>query len=154
MSSTFASPVREKQVFFMSFSVTLCVSCLNRTESFYREVLHLSILRHQLQRGMPEILILNHGSGTILFREKVALQSQHPALFAPLDRHPWGLGCSIEFEVADLEHVRREFARRQQPLLYELSDEEFGWEELWVHDPDGYLIILSQGPSETDPRAK
>ena len=138
----------------MSFSLTLCVSCLDRTESFYREILHLSILRQSLQKGMPDILILNHGSGIVLFREKVALESQHPAIFSPLDRHPWGLGCSIEFEVADLEQVRREFSRRQLHLLYELSDEEFGWQELWLHDPDGYLIILSQSSSGTGLKVK
>ncbi len=132
----------------MSMMITLAVKNLQRTQAFYAQICQLAIERHLLLDDMPPVLILQQGGGTILFRELASLQALHPTVFEAADRHPLGMGVTIELEVTDLDATRRLIAHHQIHVLYELQDEESGWRELWLHDPDGYLIILSQHSPE------
>ena len=88
--------------------------------------------------------MLRREDATILFRSLEVLEAGHPALFQNLSRHPLGVGVSLEFTVPDLKPILREIHRRQLHLLYELEDEEFNRREVWLHDPDGYLVVLCQ----------
>jgi len=128
----------------MSLTLTLAVEDLERTETFYRELLHQPIERLQPAPGFPPLLLLLRGGSVILFRSAAALEASHPALFQNLDRHPRGVGVSLELQVADLAPIRRNLDRSGHHLLYELEDDEHRRREVWLHDPDGYLLILTQ----------
>lgn len=132
----------------MSFTLTLAVRDLDRTDLFYREVLQLPVERFIPAEGHPPVLLLQRGDAVLLFREKEVLAALHPVLFQHLDRHPAGTGMTLEFTVEDLRPIRRAADRRGVHMLYELEDEEFGRREVWLHDPDGYLIVLLQEPRE------
>jgi len=132
----------------MHFTLTLAVNDLERTETFYGEVLELSVERFVPLPGHPPVLLLGHGEATVLFREAATLEALHPALFQNLARHPHGIGVTLEFCLKSLKSPLRNIARRQLHTLYELEDEEFGRREVWLHDPDGYLVILSEEPDD------
>jgi catechol 2,3-dioxygenase-like lactoylglutathione lyase family enzyme len=125
-------------------TLTLGVHDLDRTAAFYGDILQLPTERFVPAAGHQPLLILRRGDATILFRELETLEAQHPALFQSLHRHPLGIGMTLEFTVADLRPVLRAVDRLQLHLLYELEDDEFGRHEIWLHDPDGYLVILCQ----------
>jgi catechol 2,3-dioxygenase-like lactoylglutathione lyase family enzyme len=134
----------------MNFTLTLAVSDLERTAIFYGEILELAIERFVPVPGHPAVLLLGHGEATVLFRETAALEALHPALFQDLERHPRGVGVTLEFAVRELKPILKNIARRGLHTLYELEDDEFGRHEVWLHDPDGYLVIFSEEPEEGD----
>ena len=59
---------------------------------------------------------------------------------------PRGVGLFLELTLPDLSPARHRLARRGWRLLYELEDAEFDREEIWLHDPDGYLLVLGTAP--------
>ncbi|MFA5515817.1 MAG: VOC family protein [Desulfuromonadales bacterium] len=128
----------------MPFSLTLAVADLQRTALFYREILEWEVEEVVPLPGRPAVLLLRRGATVLFFREMSALEALHPALFQNLERRPRGIGISLEFTVADLRPIRRAIERRRLHTLYELEDEEFGRREIWLHDPDGYLLVLQQ----------
>jgi catechol 2,3-dioxygenase-like lactoylglutathione lyase family enzyme len=131
----------------MNFTLTLAVSDLERTAAFYGELLELAIERFVPVPGHPPVLLLDRGEATVLFRETAAMEALHPALFQNLERHPRGVGVTLEFTVENLTPILKNVARRQMHTLYELEDDEFKRREVWLHDPDGYLVVLSEEPS-------
>lgn len=131
----------------MTFTLTLAVSDLKHTAAFYGELLELPIERFEPAPGLPSVLLLGCGESTILFRQTAMLEALHPALFQNLERHPRGVGVSLEFTVAKLNPILEKITRRQLHTLYELADDEFGRREIWLHDPDGYLIVLGEEPT-------
>lgn len=134
----------------MNFTLTLAVGDLEHTALFYGEVLELAVERFVPVPGHPAVLLLGHGEATVLFRETAVLEALHPALFQNLERHPRGVGVTLEFTVEALKPVLKNIARRQLHVLYELEDDEFGRREVWLHDPDGYLVVLSEEPETGD----
>ncbi len=128
----------------MQFSLTLAVDDLERSATFYRDVLLRATERFQPAPSHPPLLLLCDAPVPIILRESLALSALHPALFQNLDRHPHGVGVVLEFTLGDLAPIRRNIAQRELHTLYELDDEEFGRRELWLHDPDGYLVVLNE----------
>ncbi len=128
----------------MPVTLTLGVRDLDATALFYREILLLDLETFVPAPGHPPVLILRQGDAVVLFRELDTLEALHPALFQNLSRHPLGVGTSLEIQVSHLQPALKNIARRDLHLLYELEDEEFGRREIWLHDPDGYLVILSE----------
>ncbi len=128
----------------MNLTMTLGVNDLDQTAAFYSELLHLPIERFVPAPGDQPLLILRRGDATILFRELQTLEALHPILFQNLSRHPLGIGMTLEFTVTDLAPILRAIDRQQRHLLYELEDDEFDRHEIWLHDPDGYLVVLCQ----------
>lgn len=127
----------------MTTSISLTVRDLDATERFYSLGLHLPIQRLVPEPGYHPLLLLTHAGITIVFRDIQTVQHQHPALYDHLDRHPFGTGVRIELSLPDIEFIRRELERGQWHILYELEDDEHKWREIWVNDPDGYLLVLS-----------
>lgn len=130
----------------MNLTLTLAVRDLELTAEFYGDILQMNIERFVPAAGHPPVLLLSRGDATILFRESESLEASHPALFQNLDRHPKGVGVTLEFALSALGPLRKNIDRRGLHLLYELEDEEFGRHEFWLHDPDGYLLILVEEP--------
>ena len=126
----------------MNLTLTLAVRNMDLTAEFYGDILQMSIERFVPAPGHPSVLLLSCGDATVVFRESEALEATHPALFQNLDRHPKGVGVTLEFPLSTLRPLMKNIDRRGLHVLYELEDEEFGRRELWLHDPDGYLLIL------------
>lgn len=130
----------------MRLTLTLAVRDLERTAEFYGETLQLEIERFAPAADQPSVILLPCGDTAILFRELSAMEALHPALFQNLERHPLGVGMTVEIPLKALSPVAKNIDRQGLHTLYELEDEEFGRRELWLHDPDGYLVILSEEP--------
>jgi catechol 2,3-dioxygenase-like lactoylglutathione lyase family enzyme len=128
----------------MGMIVNIAVADLEETEIFYREVLGFALEKFIPVPGHPPIMMLHAGDAVVLFRELAALEALHPALFQNIYRHPLGVGCSLQLTVPDVDQVKHRLVRQKRHLLYEMDDEEHGFREIWVHDPDGYLVILDQ----------
>jgi len=125
----------------MALTLALTVRDLDNTEFFYRELLARPVERFA-PSGFAPVLLLRDGDATVVFRSVAATESLHPGLYQELDRQPFGIGVRLEFAVDNLDAVARCLERRQIPLLYELEDSEHARRELWLHDPDGYLVVL------------
>ena len=130
----------------MQLSLTLGVTDLDRCEDFYRELLTLNPQRGRAAAQFPEYLLLRCGETCIIFRPLDHLESQHPSLLQNLSRHPLGVGVQLELSCPDLSQVRRNIERYQWPVAYELEDAEHQRSEIWLHDPDGYLLVLNEEP--------
>jgi catechol 2,3-dioxygenase-like lactoylglutathione lyase family enzyme len=130
----------------MNLTLTLAVNDLNATARFYREVLQFGLETLTPLPDHPPLLLLLCGDASLLFREKNTLEALHPVQFQHLDRHPLGLGMTLDFSVPDLGPVLAAIARNELHTLYELEDAEHQRREVWLHDPDGYLIIISEDP--------
>lgn len=128
----------------MLLSLTLGVADLQQTENFYREILQLSPEWGQPKIGMSDFLLLRCQQTCIVFRQLDDLAAQHPALLQNLNRYPLGVGLQLEFSCPDLSLVRRSTERCQWPINYELEDDEHQRSEIWLHDPDGYLLVLNE----------
>jgi catechol 2,3-dioxygenase-like lactoylglutathione lyase family enzyme len=128
----------------MNLTLTLAVRDLARTAAFYHEVLGLAVERLVPAPGHPPVLLLLRGDAAVLFRESVALEAMHPALFQNLERHPFGVGVALELPLPALKPVLKSIDRHQLHTLYELEDAEHRRREIWLHDPDGYLVILTE----------
>lgn len=126
----------------MSLTITLAVANLVRSAVFYRDLLGLPAEELLLAPGARPLLLLAQGDAAVVLREDAAVVALHPALFAHLDRTPRGAGVALEFAVDDLRPRERAILRQGLQPLYELEDLEHRRRELWLHDPDGYLIVL------------
>lgn len=131
-----------------TLTVTLAVADLATTEEFYTVTLGLAVERVVPLPGHPPLLLLRRGDATLLFREDAVLEALHPAALQHLERHPRGVGMALELTLPDLGGTRRRLARRRWHLIYELEDAEFDREEIWLHDPDGYLLVLGTDPGK------
>ena len=131
-----------------TLTVTLAVADLATTEEFYAATLGFAVERFVPLPRHPPLLLLRSGDATLLFREAAVLEALHPAALQNLQRHPWGVGVTLELTLADIKGACRRLARRAWPLLYELEDAEFNRAEIWLRDPDGYLLVLGTPPRE------
>ena len=128
----------------MQLSLTLGVADLHQTARFYREILQLNPQFSDANKQTHGYLLLRCGATCLLFRQLAELEAQHPALLQNLTRHPLGVGMQLEFSCPDLTIVNNCLARYQWPVVYELEDDEHQRKELWLHDPDGYLLVLNE----------
>jgi catechol 2,3-dioxygenase-like lactoylglutathione lyase family enzyme len=128
----------------MTLTLTLAVADLERTAIFYGEILRLPLQLLTPLPGQPSVLLLCAGDADVLFRDIENFEARHPALFQNIDRHPLGVGVVLEFPSQALEPIIADLDRRSIHLLYELEDTEFGRREIWLHDPDGYLVVLRE----------
>ena len=132
----------------MSLMLTLAVAELARTALFYREILGLTLQPLTGVGGAPAGLLLRRGDAVVLFRETVRQQALHPLLFDHYQRHPHGVGLTLELTLPDLSPVLRAIDRHGLHPLYELEDGEHRRREVWLHDPDGYLLVLCEEGEE------
>ena len=134
----------------MSLTLTLAVADLERTAAFYA-LLGLAPERFVPLPGHAPVLLLAQGDAAILFREGHALATRHPTVFQDFDRQPRGIGTVLEFSVADISGALRAIERHRIVPCYELEDDEFRRREVWLHDPDGYLVVLAEEPTPPAP---
>jgi catechol 2,3-dioxygenase-like lactoylglutathione lyase family enzyme len=89
--------------------------------------------------------------GDLLLQLHAADVAHHHGPLADPD-HPFGNGVLLWFEVADFEAaVERVRAAGAQVIRDRHVNPNANQEEIWVRDPDGYIVVLA-GPSEYRPR--
>lgn len=94
-------------------------------------------------------LIIRENNANIVLRAVTTLRANHPAAFEHLGRSPLGAGVSLDFKVDNLSSITRNIKKHMLPTLYELEDDQHQRREIWLYDPSGYLVTLSQDNPDT-----
>jgi catechol 2,3-dioxygenase-like lactoylglutathione lyase family enzyme len=128
----------------MQLSLTLGATDLDMTYDFYRQLPGLRIRRLTDTRGAMTGLMVCTDNLRLVFQSLHSLEQQHPALFQHLSRTLLGAGIVLELESAELDAVYRAARHNNWPILYELDDREHQRRELWLQDPDGYLLAVNE----------
>lgn len=128
----------------MGLIVTLAVNDIDQSEFFYREILNLSVERFTPQSSVHPVLMIHQGDATILLRQIEVLEATHPAAFQHLRRQARGTGTSFDLHIDNFDQVQRSIERHKIAVIYESEDQQHNIHELWLYDPDNYLIILTQ----------
>lgn len=124
----------------MKLNLTLAVNDLDLSRQFYQDLLGLNIAPF-LEDGFFIGSFLNI---KVVFQALARLEQRHPAFLQHLERSPLGAGVQFELEGCDLDAVERRLDRCGWPIVYELDDREHGRREIWVQDPDGYVVVLNE----------
>lgn len=128
----------------MQLNLTLAAVDLEKTEKFYREVLMLSPKFVLNSHAEKSYLLLTFGNMKIIFQPLQDVEAQHPVLLQNLTRSPRGVGMQLEMECNNLEEIYHQVHLFHWPIAYELEDQQHQRRELWLHDPDGYLLVLNE----------
>lgn len=128
----------------MHLNITLAVADLEITTQFYRDVLQLPVKKIADSRGQECYLLVTMDNIQVVFQRREEMEALHPAVFQNLTRDSFGVGLQLELNCPDLKNVYRQIVRQRWPISYELEDQEHQRRELWLHDPDGYLLILNE----------
>lgn len=128
----------------MQLSITLGAYDLETTADFYRQIPGLSLSWLTDSRGSRSGLMLSTNNIRLVFQPLDRLEQQHPALLQHLDRTLLGSGMILEFECPDLDPIYLAARRKRWPILFELDDHEHQRRELWLQDPNGYLIAMNE----------
>jgi catechol 2,3-dioxygenase-like lactoylglutathione lyase family enzyme len=128
----------------MQLNLTLGVADLKKSEKFYREILLFSPEFFRNSNAEKAYFMLSCGGTNIVFQQLHDMELQHPALLQNLTRTPLGAGVQLELSCANLDDIYRKIKHYCWPIAYELEDQEYRRRELWLHDPDGYLLVLNE----------
>ena len=92
------------------------------------------------------------GDGEILLQLHAVGVEHHHGLLADPDQ-PLGNGVLVWFEVADFEAAAERVRASGAPIVRDThTNPNARQQEIWVRDPDGYLVVLA-GPSPYRPRS-
>ena len=125
-------------------SVQLAVDDLNTTEAFYVGLLEIPARRSLWVPGAPELLTLYSDGWEFIFVEAEAVARNHPVLEERFELYPKGVGMTLHFSVTDLDGIYAAILEEDLDILYPLEVKPYGTKELWVFDPDGYLVVLEE----------
>jgi catechol 2,3-dioxygenase-like lactoylglutathione lyase family enzyme len=128
----------------MHLNITLAVADLENTAEFYREILQRTPEVVNDSHGNARYLLLTLDNIKIVFQRCEDMEALHPSLLQNLSRDTPGVGLQLELTCPDLAEVYRQVKRYRWPIAYELEDQEHQRRELWLHDPDGYLLVLNE----------
>jgi len=131
----------------MQLSLTFAAIDLDTTYEFYRQLPGLTVRRLTDSRGILSALMISTDNLRLLFQPIDSLEQQHPVLFQHLSRTLLGAGVVLEFECSELDVVNRTARHNSWPILYELDDREHLRRELWLQDPNGYLVAFNEEPT-------
>ncbi len=128
----------------MSLSLTLAATDLEQTADFYRNILLLSPESMQTSHTENPFLLIFFGEMKVVFQDLQEMEAHHPALLQTLTRVPLGVGVQLELNYNNLDDIYQRVKHYHWPIAYELDDQEHQRRELWLHDPDGYLLVLNE----------
>ena len=128
----------------MNMNLTLAVNDLVRTEHFYRTVIGVPSVFFSKRTEGDVFFILTLKNIQVVFQQFSAFERQHPALYQNLSRTTLGAGIQLELAGLNLNEIEHSINRAGWPVIYELVDDEHQRREIWVQDPDGYLLVLNQ----------
>lgn len=124
----------------------LVVRDVPASSTFYQRVLGA-----ESGHGGDEYEQIMSGGELVLQLHALEVEDHHGPLADP--DQPLGNGVVVWFEVADFDAaVERARATGAAVVHDVLTNPNARQQELWVRDPDGYLVVLA-GPSAYRPRA-
>lgn len=126
------------------FNLQVAVSNLGVTEAFYSGILDLPVIRPFSGAGSPDHLILGAGCCTVIFLEDESLIRMYPGAGHSLATFPKGVGVLFRFKVIDLVGIYDALTDEGLDIAYYHEDPVSRAKELWVYDPDGYLVVLEE----------
>jgi catechol 2,3-dioxygenase-like lactoylglutathione lyase family enzyme len=86
----------------------------------------------------------------VLQLHRIDVEDHHGPLADP--DQPLGNGVLLWFEVADFDAAVERVRATGAPVVHDVhTNPNARQQEIWVRDPDGYLVVLA-GPSEYRPR--
>jgi catechol 2,3-dioxygenase-like lactoylglutathione lyase family enzyme len=125
----------------------LLVSDLTASLAFWRDQLGFAIAYQRPEQGFS-YLERNEGAQIMLCQRSGNWET------APLDQ-PYGRGIMLQVYVASIEPVRHSLEAVGWPLYAgprdvwrEVGDRKTGQREIFVQDPDGYLIMIAHDLGE------
>ncbi len=121
----------------------LHVNDLAASLAFWRDVLGFGIAYQRPQEGF---VYLEHPEG-----QQIMLCQRHGRFETGPLAHPLGQGAMFQIYLARLEPVLQALGGRNWPLYLgprevwrQVGNEEHGQREVFVQDPDGYLLMLAE----------
>lgn len=121
------------------------------TEQFYRRWLGFERVR-TVQLGDQQILFLRNGHVLL----ELFAASGGP-LFEPQADGPGNSGVirHLAFQTEDVDAFLAELGEGAPVSLGPLDFDDFipGWRTVWLHDPDGVIVEVSQGYRDQDPNS-
>jgi catechol 2,3-dioxygenase-like lactoylglutathione lyase family enzyme len=124
----------------------LVVRDVPASSTFYQRVLGA-----ESGHGGDEYEQIMSGGELVLQLHALEVEDHHGPLADP--DQPLGNGVVVWFEVADFDAAVERARATGAPVVHDvLTNHNARQQELWVRDPDGYLVVLA-GPSAYRPRA-
>lgn len=124
----------------------LVVRDVPASSTFYQRVLGA-----ESGHGGDEYEQIMSGGELVLQLHALEVEDHHGPLADP--DQPLGNGVVVWFEVADFDAAVERARATGAPVVHDvLTNPNARQQELWVRDPDGYLVVLA-GPSAYRPRA-
>lgn len=124
----------------------LVVRDVPASSTFYQRVLGA-----ESGHGGDEYEQIMSGGELMLQLHALEVEDHHGPLADP--DQPLGNGVVVWFEVADFDAAVERARATGAPVVHDvLTNPNARQQELWVRDPDGYLVVLA-GPSAYRPRA-
>jgi len=109
------------------------------------------VLRAESGHGGDEYEQIVRDGEILLQLHDIDVEDHHGPLADP--DQPLGNGVLLWFEVADFEATVEQVRASGAPVHRDVHmNPNAHQQEIWVRDPDGYLVVLA-GPSEYRPRA-
>jgi catechol 2,3-dioxygenase-like lactoylglutathione lyase family enzyme len=124
----------------------LVVRDVPASSTFYQRVLGA-----ESGHGGDEYEQIMSGGELVLQLHALEVEDHHGPLADP--DQPLGNGVVVWFEVADFDAAVERARATGAPVVHDvLTNPNARQQELWIRDPDGYLVVLA-GPSAYRPRA-
>jgi predicted enzyme related to lactoylglutathione lyase len=121
----------------MQLAPLICVKDVQFSSRWYQQLLDC-----QSGHGGTEYERLNFNGRLILQLHDWTVDHQHGRLGDP-DLRPYGNGVLLWFELHDYEAaVERAADMKVDVLKPSHKSENLNW-EFWLHDPDGYVVVLT-----------
>ncbi|OYT26131.1 MAG: glyoxalase [Candidatus Altiarchaeales archaeon ex4484_96] len=124
-------------------SLQFTVKDLDRTYQFYRNVLGFYIER-VLEEESFDYLLLKKDGYELIFESEEAVRKLHPKLSDKWGDGVRGCGVALNFVVCNLYEIYGRLRAHNITILYDIAEKHYGMREVWLFDPDNYLIVLSE----------
>ena len=126
---------------YSSFQFT--VKDLNKTYDFYRNVLGFDIDKVSNEDDFDFIIMKRDGFELIFEQESVVLQL-HPKISEEWGKGKKGSGVALNFVVDNLYEIYGRIRANKVKIIYDIAEKHYGMREVWIYDPDKYLLVLSE----------
>jgi catechol 2,3-dioxygenase-like lactoylglutathione lyase family enzyme len=132
------------------FVTELLVTDLAVSLAFWKDIIGFEIA---YQREEERFVYLEHPEG-----QQIMLCQRHGRFETGAMEHPLGQGAMFQIYFQDISSMLANLAAHNWPIYLgprriwrKTGDRESGQEEVFVQDPDGYLLMLAQSLGERFP---
>lgn len=115
----------------------ICVHDVEASSRWYQRLLGLAS-----DHGGPNYERLVDGGRLVLQLHQWLVEHQHGRLGDPSDR-PYGNGVLLWFELEDFDDAVARAVELKADIFKPRHRSENAHYECWLHDPDGYTIVLA-----------